>query len=356
MPSPKKRKGKVVGWLAQIRMMRQQKSKLCDTKAEALDLEAQWRREIQAEMNRTTPTVLEWLTRYLEHIEQRNTPRTFEEKKEAAAIAYHGLGQQTTLDQVTQGEALSVLQRVAERRSGYAANKVRKNLIAAWNWGAKYMEGVPQQNPFAQVERFPSPKSSKHVPPMEDVQAVLNLMPEEDACMLLCYLHTAARRDEIFRLRWEDIDFPRSKITLWTRKRKGGAWEPDTIPMTQTLREALLRQRARSEGQGLVFTWGGRKYKERRHWLAHWCGIARVPRFTIQSIRHLAASWLDAHNVPLTTIQAILRHKSATTTARYLHDLRGVQADLDSVFRDQQEGKILDMKRASTGTSDGGSE
>jgi integrase len=58
---------------------------------------------------------------------------------------------------------------------------------------------------------------------MEDVQAVLDIMPKEDRIMLLCYLHTGARRDEIFRLQWEDIDFANSKITLWTRKRKYGS-------------------------------------------------------------------------------------------------------------------------------------
>lgn len=190
---------------------------------------------------------------------------------------------------------------------------------------------------------------------MEDVQAVLDLMPEEDCTMLLCYLHTGARRDEIFRLRWEDIDFQRSKLTLWTRKRKHGSWESDTIPMTATLREGLLRQRAKSNGTGLVFTWSGRKFKYRRHWLRYWCAMAGVKRFTFHSIRHLTASWLDAHNIPLTTIQAILRHKSATTTARYLHELRGVQADLDAIFSDGKQGKVLDMKKAPTVASGEGS-
>ena len=181
---------------------------------------------------------------------------------------------------------------------------------------------------------------------MADVQAVLKVMPEDEQTMLLCYLHTGARRDEVFRLQWEDVDFANSKLTLWTRKRKSGSWEPDVIPMTSTLRDALLRKRAKCDGTGLIFTWSGKKFKYRRHWLEYWCGVARVPKFTFHSIRHLTASWLDAHNVPLTTIQAILRHKSATTTARYLHELRGVKADLDSVF-EGKEGKVLDIKKAS---------
>jgi integrase len=68
--------------------------------------------------------------------------------------------------------------------------------------------------------------------------------------------------------------------------------------------------------------------------------MAGVKRFTFHAIRHLTASWLDAHNIPLPT-----RHKSATTTARYQPELRGVQADLDSVFSDGKQGKVLDMKK-----------
>jgi hypothetical protein len=43
--------------------------------------------------------------------------------------------------------------------------------------------------------------------------------------------------------------------------------------------------------------------------------------------------------VPLTTIQRILRHRNPNTTARYLHELRGVQVDMDAIFSGQSEKK-----------------
>ncbi len=49
-------------------------------------------------------------------------------------------------------------------------------------------------------------------------------------------------------------------------------------------------------------------------------------------------------NVPLKKIQAILRHKSTTTTDRYLHELQGADTDLDTVFGNQQKnGKVINM-------------
>jgi len=40
-----------------------------------------------------------------------------------------------------------------------------------------------------------------------------------------------------------------------------------------------------------------------------------------------------------------LRHKSSHTTARYLHELRGVQISLDEVFGKKKAGKVLDFKK-----------
>lgn len=348
MPSKVKRKGKVVGWMARLRRDGINKSQFCDTHAEAKKLEVKWQSELAVKQNRTTPTVLEWGNAYLDYSQKRHCDRTYQDKRYALDLLVRQVGGENEVRHITVGSALAILDGIAESRSGYAANRVRKDLIAAWNWGKRYMEKWTNNTcPFSQVEKYSYQKQQKAVPPMEDVQAVLDIMPETDRAMLLTYLHTGARRDEVFRLRWEDIDFANNKLTLWTRKRQGGAWEADTVPMTQDLREALLKERSKSTGTGLVFTWNGRQFKHRQHWLKYWCGQAGVPRFSFHGIRHLTASWLDAHNVPLTTIQAVLRHKSATTTARYLHELRGVQADLDSVFSSGEKAKVKDIKKAS---------
>jgi integrase len=298
-----------------------------------------------------TLSILEWATSYLNFSQKRHSPRTFEEKREAFDLLVTRFGKQTEVSSLTVGQALNLLDSVAKKRTGYTANKVRKNLIAGWNWGAKYLDDWSAvQNPFAKVEKYPYEKKPRYVPPMEDVQAILDAMPEPDKTMLLTYLHTGARRSEIFKLKWEDLNFAENKIKLWTKKRKGGMLEPDIIPMTKALRSTLLELRGQSKGAGYVFLKdNGKRFVSRQHWLEYWCGAVGVPRFSFHAIRHLTASWLDAHNVPLTTIQGILRHKSSTTTAKYLHELRGVTVDLDEVFKAKEEGKVLEMKKASGG-------
>lgn len=49
----------------------------------------------------------------------------------------------------------------------------------------------------------------------------------------------AARRSEIFRLQWTDVDFQNSRIRLGTRKRRDGTLEFDWLPVNTELIKQL---------------------------------------------------------------------------------------------------------------------
>lgn len=66
-------------------------------------------------------------------------------------------------------------------------------------------------------------------------------------------MHIAARRGELFRLRWDDVDFGHARVRLSTRKRKDGSLEYDWLPLTDILYDALLNHRQGSQGPW-VFT------------------------------------------------------------------------------------------------------
>ena len=151
--------------------------------------------------------------------------------------------------------------------------------------------------------------------------------------MLLAYLHLGARRSEIFRLCWEDVDFGNSRIRLFTRKRRDGSLEYDWLPMTGEL-EAALRSwwdnRTFQESThvficeqdgGFCAERHGKPFKERMHFMKTLCARAGVKAFGFHAIRHLTASILYKMGQPVSIIQAILRHKSPNTTAGYLKSL-----------------------------------
>ncbi len=158
----------------------------------------------------------------------------------------------------------------------------------------------------------------------------------QDQLMLLAYLHLAARRSEIFRLKWSDVDFKAKRIRLWTSKREGGNREADWLPMTQELAQGLLswwenRLSMKGIDKEHVFVcldhtafcvlYYGKPFSYRLHFLPSLCQKAEVTPFGFHGIRHLTASILYQKGYSLAVIQAILRHKNPNTTARYLQTL-----------------------------------
>ena len=85
----------------------------------------------------------------------------------------------------------------------------------------------------------------------------------------------------------------------------------------------------------------GKPFQKRRHLMGRLCKRAGVKPFGFHAIRHLTASYLDRQGVELRLIQGILRHRSAMTTSRYLHSLRGAGEVLDAVMPKMPKGKVI---------------
>ena len=336
MPSKIKKNGRI-RWKGRIQKDGKIKQKLFDTKADALTWETEQR---QADWSKTSMTYSlgEWAQDYLDY-SQKFSAKTYGEKRKTFKeffAATNDKGQpivtpQMPATKLTAGQVLSVLQKQFEARSGYAANKDRKNLVAAWNWGVTYRD-MPQTNPCL-VEKFPEERSPRYVPPEEDFWRVYNLAEGQDRIMLTVFLHLGARRGEVFRLRWIDVDFDSGRIRLSTRKRLLGALEFDWLPMTKELQAQLkwwLKNNCFPES-AYVFNCAderkfcsghyGKPFQYRQMFMKQACKKAGVKLFGFHAIRHLTASILYKLGEPVSVIQTIMRHKSPITTERYLRTL-----------------------------------
>jgi integrase len=155
----------------------------------------------------------------------------------------------------------------------------------------------------------------------ERVIAVLDEYENQAAAnMVRVALFTGLRRGEIFRLKWEDLDF-RNRI-IYVREPKSG--EPETIVMNDMAHDALKNHEAmfRTEdvpyvfpgrkGQGRVFTRVGRIIRDK-------AGLPKDFR-PFHGMRHAFASRLaESGEVDLYHIQKLLRHRSPEMTQRYAH-------------------------------------
>lgn len=277
-------------------------------------------------------TIFEWANEYLDYAKMTVGDKTFnEEKKPVFKRLIKEMGAEANIENFDPGICLKFLSKQSKTRSSSAANKDRKNLSAAWNWGIKY-KNFPKDNPFIAVDPFPAQANPRYVPPEVDFWKVYEKSSDEHKELLLTFLHTAARRGEVFRLCWDDLDFSRNLLRLGTRKRTGGALEYDLIPMTEELKKVLTVKKQHSSSTYIFCDEYGQPYKYRQHLMKKLCDRAKVRPFGFHAIRHLSASILANEGVDIPTIQYILRHKNSHTTSRYLHRLGVTENVMDRVF------------------------
>ena len=319
-------------WMAQVNIDGQKVRKRFETKAEAKAWEIDQKdRILHPEKQIRSVSLLEWGTGYLEFALRKFSPKVFNEKKNVFRLLVIRFGADTPVSTLTPGLVLGYCQKELKKRSGHSVNKDLKNLQAAYNWGMKYHD-FPEPNPFQKVDRLPQDQQVRYVPPERDFWAVYNVATGQDRVLLHAFLFTAARRGELYKLRWSDVDFEGRLIRLGTRKRKNGSLEYEQIPMMDELCEVLQVHKEESEGLWVFQQPTGRRkgqpYSENRGFPQDLCRQAGVKAFGCHAIRHLTASILAQHNVPMIAIQQILRHKKLSTTERYVRGLEPVRVHL----------------------------
>ncbi len=283
----------------------------------------------------STATLLGWASAYLDYVKNRQVAKTYLEKRMAFRQLFQTFPPQMHPADLHRGHVLKHFEEQARARSGNVANKDRKNLLAGWNWAAHYLPDFPQQaNPF-DVLRCAEERSPRYVPPEHDFWKVYHVAEsDQDRLMLLCYLHLAARRTEIFQLRREDVDLDRRQVRLCTRKRKDGSMHYDWLPMSEILHNAFVPHMVKVCDWVFTDPATGLPYLQRDRWMSRLCRLAGVKKFDLHSIRHLAASILASQQIPLPEVQAVLRHTNLTTTQRYVHRMQTGRC-LASVFDSQ---------------------
>jgi integrase len=216
-------------------------------------------------------------------------------------------------------------------------NKNRVELMRLFSW-AHRRQMIPS-NPVYLVEKVKWDRQQKVIPTPQEMAKIL-MAAGPDRPLLLVLFHTMCRIDEALRLKWEDVNFEKKAVRLWTRKRRGGNWEFDWMAMNEDLEEVLWHLYQKREQEGWVFFnhLTGTRYLYRPKLMKTICRRAGVPIYGFHTIRHFVASYLfDKKKQSLPVISKLLRHKSLQTTERYLQAI-------DPRFRDTMrllEGNVL---------------
>jgi len=148
------------------------------------------------------------------------------------------------------------------------------------------------------------------------LNAIDNSIDIQAADLMRLALFTGMRRGEMFKLKWDDIDFQRGFISI--KNPKGGVSQK--IPLNEQARQVLENHPKTSD---YVFvSERGTPFKDchdRVNAIKKTAGLPDGFR-ALHGLRHAYASMLaSSGKVDLYTIQRLLTHKSPKMTMRYAH-------------------------------------
>jgi integrase len=194
-----------------------------------------------------------------------------------------------------------------------------------------------RNNPFSGIKNVGTQKKKKYIPPFRDYELVLEVATCEEFHYLEAVRLTAGRIGSkpdadtgVNGLKWDDVEFEKRQMTIWTRKKKHGNLEPINFGISDYMHEILKRREKERRPDCPYVFWQyhpkhGKKpirYLYRDKLLPTLCDLAGVKRFTFHSLRHLTSSQLFyVHGAPLGKIQEYLGHDNPTTTNKYLQSL-----------------------------------
>lgn len=313
------------------------------TRREAAAARAERRKEIKEQSKLIRPVMgfREASSAYLDFSERKHVSDVYKYKKLTIKefLAMHGDLPVTEIDPMHITNYLKTL------KTNSVYNARRKDLSATFEWIIKNYK-LNMENPCIGIEKMPHAPKDKQIPTAEEVTSlILAAAPGDEQDIIMCCIHLSGRIDEILRLKWQsDINFEKRIVILRTRKRAGGVFEPDSMPMNQDLYDILWdRYQNRNSDKWVFYNKKTEdRYYHRPKMMASLCkraGIASIGEsqrkiskgpnkgkykkvnlyYGFHSLRHFVPSILmDQQKVGLKTLQGLLRHKNLRTTQIYV--------------------------------------
>ena len=186
--------------------------------------------------------------------------------------------------------------------------------IREWEW--------MEDNPMRKISKLKEPRGRVRSLSKEERERLLaackdSVNPHLYLAVVLA-LSTGARQQEIWGLRWPEVNLERGLITFTETKNN----EFRSVPLEGHARELLLgHSKIRRIDSDLVFP--SKKNPVVRHdFRDPWnkaLVVAEVEDFRWHDLRHSCASYLAINGVPMLTIAEILGHKTLAMVHRYTH-------------------------------------
>jgi integrase len=261
-------------------------------------------------------TVGALIPRFLDRQRQRLKPRSMIETTRHLmkhAKPLHG----QSIKAIDRRMVAQLLETIEHENGGACANSVRASLSELFTWTAK--AGHIESNPVAYTNRATENGARERVLSDDEIATIWNAADDggDYAAMLKLLLLTGARRDEIARLRWSEIDLDAAIISLPGARTKNG--RPHTIPLVPQA-VAILKSRPRQEGRDFVLGTNGHGFVDFSGARADFdqrlnefsSGKVITQRWTLHDFRRTISTRLHGapFSIPPHVVEALLGHVS----------------------------------------------
>jgi integrase len=185
--------------------------------------------------------------------------------------------------------------------------------VTEWQW--------LEESPLRRVRRLREPRGRVRYLTDEERRRLLRACQASSNRALyplvVLALATGARKMELLRLTWRDIDLRRAQIALEQTKNR----ERRALPLTGLALEEVARlAKVRRLDTALLFPRAdGRQPIDIRYAWAQALQAAGIPDCRFHDLRHSCASYLAMSGASLVEIAAVLGHKTLQMVQRYAH-------------------------------------
>lgn len=242
------------------------------------------------------------------------------------------------LSQIRRGEVQAIVDELAPTMSGSRVRSIVNAVRSLYRWAQD--RDLANHDPAALV-RLPAMDATAidRVASPAEFARLIAALPTEDALPYALAGYGMARRAQIVRVRWQDVDLTLGAIEWgveWDARKYEASRRvvPTVPPLLALLKRAYLEQ-GRPDGSQLVcppryraktgfLSTPGLAERARMAW-----GQAGLQPITLQEARHTAATWLDAAGVSPKVASYLMGHSTPArqfgaadiTLRRYTHTL-----------------------------------
>ena len=175
-------------------------------------------------------------------------------------------------------------------------------------------------NPVIGIEKNSETPRHRYLDDMERKRFIAALDARQDtpsALALHFLLFTGARKGEVLKARWDQIDFISEawiKPSAHTKQRR-----LHRVPLSKAAMDILRRAREISDSEYVFPGANGGPLIDIKKMFQAVCAEARIEGLRIHDLRHSYASALVSRGTSLPIIGGLLGHTQVSTTARYSH-------------------------------------